>query len=83
MMITNYMSDSIVQKVYSKNLNILCNQTLNLYLQTHTTDTLLDRRNYLWRLLHKIYTVVEFYTTYNSNSISTFRDNSSVPSTIP
>ena len=34
-------------EVYRKNLNILCNRTLKLFLQNHSTETLLDRRDYL------------------------------------
>jgi len=64
----------IVQKVYRKNLNILCNQNLKLFRQIHRSETLLDRRDYLGRLLHKICLVMEIYATFKSNFISTFRD---------
>jgi len=54
------MSDCIVQNFHRKNLNILCNQTLKLFLQIHDTETMLDRFNYLWRLLHKTWPLWNF-----------------------
>ena len=43
--ITNYMSVCIVQNVYRKKLNKVCNQTLKFFLQIHDTEAVFGRMN--------------------------------------
>jgi len=50
----NYISIGIVQEVYRKYFN------LNLILQIHNAEIMLDRRNYFWKLLYKISALVDF-----------------------
>jgi hypothetical protein len=66
-------TQTIVLDVYLKHLNVLCYRTLTQYLQIHNTETMLNRRNCLWKLLYKICTLVDFYAALNFNNILTFR----------
>ena len=43
MKITNYISGCIILKFYRKNLNIMCNQILKLFLQVHDKESILER----------------------------------------
>jgi len=81
-MTLNYVSFGIVQKIYQKTLNILCYPTIKLLFQIHYRETMLDVLNYLWRLLHMVCILMEVYEVLNDNSVSTFRDKSSVSSLI-
>jgi len=48
-------SVGIIPEVKWKNLNTLCYSTLKPLLQIHKIEKMLDRRNYLWRLLYRFW----------------------------